>query len=263
MLKIGSTILQSRILLGTANYPSPQILLDAVKAAEAEVITVSLRRQNDNSANDFFNLLKQTHCQILPNTAGCFSAMEAVTLAQMAREIFQTNWIKLEVIGDEETLQPDPFELIKAAEILLHDGFEVLPYCTDELILCEKLVSLGCKILMPWAAPIGTGRGLLQIDNLKLLRRRFPTITLIIDAGIGKPSHAAAAMELGFDAVLLNTAVANAINPVKMAQAFAAAIRAGRDGFEAGLIPERQIAAPSSPVSGMPFRLPKILVGNE
>ena len=188
--------------------------------------------------------------RLLPNTAGCYRAAEAVTTAEMARELFATNWIKLELIGDEQTLCPNPFELVKAAEILVKRGFEVFPYCTDDLLVCQALVDCGCRILMPWAAPIGSGKGLLNPSALRLLRARFPEILLIVDAGIGKPSHAAQAMELGFDGVLLNAAVALAHDPVKMAAAFSHAVEAGSLAYQAGMIPESDYAVASTPWLG-------------
>ncbi len=254
MWHVGERILSSRLLLGTAQYPSPEILCDAIKAAQVEIITVSLRRQLSSGAkNTFWELLKSLSCHVLPNTAGCFSAKEAIVTAKMASELFQTNWIKLEVIGDDYTLQPNPFELITAAEELIKQGFEVWPYCTDDLIVCQRLVDCGCRVLMPWASPIGSGKGIINPYALRLLRERFPEITLIVDAGIGKPSDAAFAMELGFDAVLLNTAVALAGDPVAMAEAFANAVKAGRRGYEAGIMPAREMASASTPLIGKPF----------
>lgn len=244
--------LQSRLLIGSALYPSPQIMLDSIQASGADVVTVSLRRQQ-KGGEDFWQLLTSLKCQLLPNTAGCFSAKEAITTANMAREVFGTHWIKLEVIGDDYNLQPDPFALVEAARELVAQGFEVFPYCTDDLVVCEKLVEAGCKILMPWGAPIGTGRGLINPYALATLRQRLPNISLIVDAGLGLPSHASQAMELGFDAVLLNTAIANAVNPVTMAEAFRHACIAGRLGFESGAIPQRDAAKPSTPVVGTPF----------
>lgn len=246
---------QSRFLLGTALFPSPEIMQQSIGAAQTQLITTSLRRQapNQQGGESFWQLLKATNCDFLPNTAGCRSAKEAIELAKMARELFATNWIKLEVIGDEYTLQPDPFELVIAAKNLIDEGFAVLPYCTDDLVLCQKLLDVGCQVLMPWGAPIGTGRGLHNPYALQTLRERIPDIPLIIDAGIGAPSHAAFAMELGFDAVLLNTAVAEADNPVQMANAFKQAIEAGRQAFLAGTISARQTAKPSTPTLGMPF----------
>jgi thiazole synthase len=193
------------------------------------------------------------NCHLLPNTAGCHHADEAVNLAEMARELFQTNWIKLEVIGDDYNLQPDPFELVKAAAILVKNGFDVFPYCTDDLVVCQRLIDSGCKILMPWAAPIGSGKGIINPYALATLRARLPDITLIVDAGIGKPSQAAGVMEMGFDAVLLNTAVSAARDPVTMAAAFRDAINAGRAAYEAGLMPERNTAHPSTSLIDTPF----------
>ncbi len=255
VFQIGGQQLQSRLFLGTALYPSPAIMQQAIEASQAEVVTVSMRRQSpeQKSGDAFWQLIKATGCHLLPNTAGCHTVKEAVSLAQMSREMFETNWIKLEVIGDDYNLQPDPFGLLTATEKLLTLGFEVFPYCTDDLVLCQRLVDLGCKILMPWGAPIGTGRGLMNPYALQTLRERLPNIKLVVDAGIGKPSHATQAMELGYDAVLLNTAVAQAENPVVMAKAFALAVAAGRMGYEAGVIPERNLAKPSTPVVGMPF----------
>ncbi|MEE8058067.1 MAG: thiazole synthase [Pseudomonadales bacterium] len=255
MWQIADKTLNSRLLIGSALYPSPQIMIDAIKASGAEVVTVSLRRQASaaNGNNQFWDCLKELPLNLLPNTAGCHSVKEAITTAQMAREIFATHWIKLEVIGDEYTLQPDPFGLLEATKELLQQGFEVFPYCTDDLVLCEKLVAAGCRILMPWGAPIGTGKGLINPYALKNLRHRLPNINLIVDAGIGAPSHAAQAMELGYDAVLLNTAIAQSPDPVQMAQGFKHGVMAGRAAYEAGLMPERDLAQPSTPILGTPF----------
>jgi thiazole synthase len=171
----------------------------------------------------------------------------------MARELFDTPWVKLEVIANDDTLQPELFGLVEAASVLVADGFQVLPYTTEDLSAADRLVDAGCRVLMPWASPIGSARGLINRDGLKTLRAYFPDATLIIDAGIGAPSQAAEALELGYDAVLLNTAVAKAGDPVKMAEAFARAVEAGRLGFEAGLIEPRDMASPSTPVAGTPF----------
>lgn len=249
--------LGSRFLLGTAGYPSPQVLREAIAASGADVVTVGLKRQFVAGAGDngFIDIVRDSGARLLPNTAGCRSAREAVTLAQMARELLQTHWIKLEVVGDEHTLQPDPFELVQAAQQLVKDGFEVFPYCTDDLVTCQRLLDAGCRILMPWAAPIGSGQGLLNPWALRTLRARLPDVTLIVDAGIGAPSHAAQAMELGFDAVLLNSAVAHAHDPVGMAAAFRHAIEAGRLGHRCGLIEPQAMAVASTPVAGRPFDL--------
>lgn len=253
MFSVGNKNLSSRLLLGTAQYPSLETLRDAVIASKSNIITVSLRRQQQDTQNDFWDTLKTLSCELLPNTAGCHSAHDAIQTAEMARELFQTNWIKLEVIGDSYTLQPDPFELVNAARMLIERGFIVFPYCTEDLVVCQRLVDVGCRILMPWAAPIGTGKGLLNPYALSVLRDRFSGICLIIDAGIGKPSDAVKAMELGFDAVLLNTAVSNALDPVKMATAFRDAVIAGRNAYEAGCMSERETAHPSTSLIDTPF----------
>jgi len=245
----------SRLLLGTARFPSPHVMSEAVRASRAEVVTVSLRRETARTGTGqrFFDLIKELGVRVLPNTAGCRTPKEAVTTARMARELFGTDWVKLEVIGNDDTLQPDLFGLVEAAGVLSTDGFRVFPYTTEDLIAAERLIAAGCRVLMPWGAPIGTGRGLANRYALKSLRDYFPEVPLIIDAGIGAPSHAAEAMELGYDAVLLNTAVATAADPVRMARAFAGAIEAGRLGYEAGLMQMRDMAAPSTPVAGTPF----------
>ncbi|MBD3669002.1 MAG: thiazole synthase [Kangiella sp.] len=252
MLKIGNKKINSRLFVGTALYPSPQIMLDAIKKSGADVVTVSVRRQG-LGGETFWRQLQQLDCHWLPNTAGCHSAKEAITTAEMAREIFQTNWIKLEVIGDEYNLQPDPFQLLEATKELVKRGFEVFPYCTDDLVLCQRLLDAGCNILMPWGAPIGTGRGLSDPYALQTLRKRLPNVPMVIDAGLGLPSHATQAMEMGFDAVLLNTAIAQADNPVLMAEAFKDAVSAGRKAYQAGAMPQRDLAQPSTPVLGTPF----------
>ena len=254
MWSISSTQINSRLLLGTAQYPSPKILCEAIHSSKAEIITVSLRRQSPaQKKNYFWELIQSLSCHILPNTAGCYSVKEAVAIAQVARELFNTNWIKLEIIGDEYTLQPNPFILLEAAEVLIKKGFEVLPYCTEDLILCQRLIDVGCHILMPLASPIGSGRGVMNSYALSLLRERFPDTILIIDAGIGRPSHAVRVMEMGFDAVLLNSAVALSNDPVSMARAFAYAIKAGRVGYEAGMIEKRNIAKATTPLIDKPF----------
>lgn len=255
MWQLADKILSSRLLLGSAHYPSLQILKEAIITSKTNVITLSLRRQlaKDKASNEFFNVIKELNCHLLPNTAGCHRADEAVQVAEMARELFSTHWIKLEVIGDDYNLQPDSFELVKAASLLVQRGFEVFPYCTDDLVLCKRLIDCGCRILMPWAAPIGSGKGIINAYALETLRTRFPEVTLIVDAGIGKPSHAVCAMELGLDGILLNTAVALAKHPIQMAGAFRDAILAGRNGFEAGLMAERNIAHPSTSLIDTPF----------
>ncbi|WP_424987400.1 thiazole synthase [Microbulbifer sp. S227A] len=249
------TRLASGFMLGTAQYPSPAILADAFRRSAASVATVSLRRESgrDRQGQDFWQLIRDLDVHILPNTAGCHSVKEAVTTAHMAREVFDTKWIKLEVIGEEDTLQPDVFGLVEAARILSQDGFQVFPYTTEDLVVADRLLHAGCEVLMPWGAPIGSGLGLNNIFGLRAMRAHFPDVPLVIDAGLGLPSQAAAAMELGFDAVLLNTAVAKAGDPAAMAEAFALAIRAGQQAHAADPMEPRDMAAPSTPIIGKAF----------
>jgi thiazole synthase len=245
----------SRLLLGTSRYPSPKILENSISIARPAMITASLRRQganNDEINSEFWNILKKSNTPVLPNTAGCHSIQEVITIAQMAREVFQTNWIKLELIGDDYTLQPNTLDLVAAADRLIKDGFYVLPYTTEDLIVCQRLVDVGCQAIMPWAAPIGTGKGPINPYAMKLLRERLD-VPLIVDAGLGLPSHACQVMEWGYDAVLLNTAVALSTDPVQMAFAFKQAVEAGRLAFLSGTIPEQENAQPSTPVIGTPF----------
>lgn len=244
-----------RLLLGTAQYPSPDDLRGAVQASGAGIVTVSLRRESSagGSGDAFWRLIRELGVAVLPNTAGCSTVKQAVTTAQMAREVFGTSWLKLELIGDDATLQPDVFQLVEAARILCADGFEVFPYTTDDLVVGERLLAAGCRVLMPWAAPIGTGRGLNDPYALRLMRQHFPEVPLIVDAGLGAPSHAAAAMELGYDAVLINTAVARAGDPVAMARGFGLAVEAGRLAFRAQVMDPQELAAASTPQFGTPF----------
>ncbi|MDR6305441.1 thiazole synthase [Nitrobacter vulgaris] len=245
----------SRLLIGTALYPSPRIMQGAIRAAGSQIVTVSLRRETagGKTGDAFWSLIRELDVTVLPNTAGCKSVREAVTTAKLARELFDTSWIKLEVIADDDTLQPDVVGLVEAATVLIKDGFDVFPYCTEDLGVAMRLVEAGCKVVMPWAAPIGSAKGITNRDALKLLRERLPDITLVVDAGLGAPSHAALACELGYDAVLLNTAVAKAADPVVMAGAFKLAVEAGRSAHEAGLMEARDFASPSTPVVGTPF----------
>lgn len=255
MLKIADKTFSSRLIMGTALYPSPEIMAESIKAGGAELVTVALRRQNpaDKSGARFWELIKSLGVQVLPNTAGCKTVKEAVNIARMAREVFGTNLVKLEVIGDDYTLQPDTAQTVEAAKILIDEDFEVLPYTTEDLITAQKLVALGCKVVMPWGSYIGSGQGLINKFALKTLRSRLPDTTLIVDAGLGKPSEATHALEMGFDAVLVNSAIALARDPVAMAAAFAAGVRAGRAAFEAGLMIPREMASPSTPTIGTPF----------
>jgi thiazole synthase len=220
--------LGSRLLLGTARYPSPAVLERAIKASGAEVVTVSLRREGGSgrSGQSFWSFIQSLGLRVLPNTAGCHSVKES------------------------DTWQPVVFGLVEAARILSEDGFEVFPYTTEDLVVAERLVEAGCKVLMPWGAPIGSARGLNNVYGLRTLRAHFPNIPLVVDAGLGVPSHAAAAMELGYDAVLLNTAIAEAGDPVEMARAFALAVEAGRAAHLAQPMEPRDMAVPSTPVIG-------------
>ena len=259
---VGDITLTSRFLLGTAGYPSPQVLGQAIAASGSQIVTVGLKRQlaagGDNGFVDIIRAaLKTQGARLLPNTAGCTTAREAIQLAHMARELYDTNWVKLEVVGDEYTLQPDPVELVEAARQLSKDGFTVFPYCTDDLVTAKRLLDAGCPLLMPWGAPIGSGQGLVNPFALRLLRERLPGVVLIIDAGIGAPSHAAQAMEMGFDAVLLNSAVSQSPDPVRMAAAFGQAIEAGRSAYLAGVMAKQDFATATTPVTGNPF-----LIGN-
>ena len=253
-MDVYGTTLRNRLMLGTAQYPSPAVLESAFKASDAAVATVSLRRESSGGdGQNFWSLVQSLNVNLLPNTAGCHSAKEAITTAQMARELFNTTWIKLEVIGHTDTLQPDVFALVEAAEELCKQGFHVFPYCTEDLIVAEKLLAAGCEVLMPWGAPIGSGLGLNNPHGLTRMRNEFPETFLVVDAGIGVPSHAARAMELGFDAILLNTAVARAGDPSAMAGAFADAIRAGRSAYEADPIEAADVGRASTPVIGKAF----------
>jgi thiazole synthase len=255
MLEIYGTKFSSRMLLGTAGYASPDLLRQAVEASDAQIVTVSLRRESARAktGQGFWGLIEEMGRRVLPNTAGCRTAKEAVTTAQMARELFGTSWIKLEVIANDDTLQPEVFGLVEAAAELCADGFEVLPYTTEDLSVAERLAAVGCEVLMPWGSPIGSARGLANKTALQTLRAYFPETPRLVDAGLGAPSHAAEVMEMGYDAVLLNTAVAKADNPVTMARGFARAVEGGRLAFEAGIVEPRDMATPSTPVVGTPF----------
>ena len=249
------TELRSRLMLGTAQYPSPDVLADAVRASGTGLVTVSLRREGSSvqAGQSFWSLIRGLGVRVLPNTAGCHSVREAVTTAQMAREVFDPDWIKLEVIGETDTLTPDVFGLVEAARILTEDGFRVFPYTTDDLVVAERLLRAGCEVLMPWGSPIGSGRGLNNPWALRALRAHFPEVPLVVDAGIGLPSQAAAAMEMGYDAILLNSAVAQAGDPVAMARAFCLAIEAGQAARLADPMEPREMASPSTPVLGRAF----------
>lgn len=249
---IAGKTFQSRLLLGTSRYPSPHILAQALEASGTEMITVSIRRITLAGKQDTFlgmEALQRYH--LLPNTAGCFTARDAVLTAHLAREALNTNWVKVEVIGDEKTLMPDSVELLKACEELVREGFVVLPYSPDDPVVCRRLADLGCAAIMPLASPIGSGQGIRNPHALEMIRELLPTTPLIVDAGIGTASDAALAMELGYDGILLNTAVAEAMDPVGMATAMRLAVEAGRMAFRSGRIPKIKYAQASSPMDGL------------
>ncbi len=250
--RIADQTYQSRLLIGTAGYPSFQIMTEAIASSGAEIATVAMRRVRfaDTSEENLFAILREHGMTILPNTAGCFTAKDAILTAQLAREALETSLIKLEVIGDEQTLFPDVEQLISAAEQLVEDGFTVLPYCNDDPITCKKLEDIGCAAVMPLGAPIGSGMGIRNPYNIQIIRD-IVQIPLIIDAGVGTASDAAIAMELGCDGVLLNTAVAKSHRPVLMAEAMKKAVEAGRAAFMAGRIPRKLYATASSPIEGI------------
>ncbi|MCZ8186483.1 MAG: thiazole synthase [Beijerinckiaceae bacterium] len=252
MLTLLGEPLASRLFLGTARFPSLDLLSKTLITARPGMITVAVRRPTPGPvpARGFMDMLEVLATPLLPNTAGCHTVHEAVTTARLAREMFGTSRIKLEVIGSRRWLEPDGVGLVEAAEILVKEGFEVFPYMTEDLAIAERLLRAGCRVLMPWAAPIGSGRGLENRTGLLRLREAFPAVPMILDAGLGRPSHAAEAMELGFDAVLLNTAVAESGDPLRMALAFASAVEAGRLAFEAGLVATRHAARASTPDEG-------------
>ena len=248
-LKIAGKLFSARFLIGTSRYPNQQIMLGAIEASGAEIVTVAVRRVSlDGGGEGLFDLLGDRF-HLLPNTAGCFTARDAVVTAELAREALETNWIKLEVIGDEETLFPDVEQLLPAAAELVKKGFIVLPYCNDDPITCKKLEDIGCAAVMPLAAPIGSGMGIRNPYNLRIIREQC-SLPIIVDAGVGTASDAAVALELGCDGILLNTAVAGARDPVKMAHAMRLGIEAGRLAYEAGRIPRRLYATASTPTEG-------------
>ena len=241
----------SRLLIGTAKYPNHHVMLEAIEASGAEIVTVGIRRinLNDTSGESILGLLSRSSYTLLPNTAGCFTARDAIFTANLAREALETDLIKLEVIGDERTLLPDVGGLLEAAETLIKDGFTVLPYCNDDPVTCKKLEDIGSAAVMPLGAPIGSGMGIRNPYNLQIILDSL-TVPVVVDAGVGTASDAAVALEMGCDAVLLNTAVAGAKDPVRMATAMRKAVEAGRLAYEAGRIPKRLYASPSTSPEG-------------
>lgn len=252
LLTIADREFSSRLLIGSAGYPDPKTLEKCIQASGTEIVTVAIRRMNLDAKESSSLLchLDLSRLFLLPNTAGCYTAHEAILTAHLAREALNTNWIKLEVIGDEKTLFPDVTELLLAAEALVRDGFIVLPYCNDDPIVCQKLADLGCAAVMPLGAPIGSGMGIRNPYNLRIIRERI-NIPVIVDAGVGTASDAAIAMEIGVDALLINSAIAKACHPVLMAEAMALACRAGRNAYLAGRIPKKLYASASTSLEGM------------
>jgi len=240
----------SRLLIGSARYPNNQVMVDAIAASGSQIVTVAIRRIDLSGGGETVLDLLEGRYHILPNTAGCFTAKDAILTAQLSREMLETNWIKLEVIGDRDVLYPDVEQTVLAAEQLVKDGFTVLPYCTDDPIVCRRLVDAGCVGVMPLGSPIGSGMGILNPYNIEIIRAQT-SIPVIVDAGIGTASDAALAMELGCDGVLLASAVSRAHDPVRMAVAMRHAVEGGRHAFLAGRIPRKRHAEASSPESGV------------
>jgi thiazole synthase len=251
-LHIGDYSFDSRLLVGSSAYPNPQVMLDALEASGTELVTVAIRRVNVKSPapESHLDLIRRGGYTVLPNTAGCYTAREAVLVAQLAREALDTDLIKLEVIGDDETLMPDVEQLLKAAKELIDDDFTVLAYANDDPITCRKLADMGCAAVMPLGSPIGSGMGIVNPYNLRLIREVISDTPLLVDAGIGTASDATVAMELGYDGILLNTAIAEAQHPVAMARAMRLAVESGRLAHQAGRIPERIYAKASSSMKG-------------
>jgi len=251
-LVIAGRSFQSRLIVGTGKYPSNPVMVQAHEASGAEMITVAVRRVNisDRSRESLLDYIDTSRYTLLPNTAGCYTADEAVRTARLAREAGLSHWVKLEVIGDEKTLFPDNEALLDATRVLVKEGFVVLPYTTDDPVVCRKLEDAGAAAVMPLGAPIGSGLGIQNTNNIRIIRE-FARVPLIVDAGVGTASDAALAMELGADAVLMNTAIAGAQNPVAMAEAMKLAVRAGRLAYSSGRIARRMYANASSPVEGL------------
>jgi thiazole synthase len=248
---IAGRTMRSRLLLGTGGFPSLELLSAAIAAAGSELVTVALRRIDPQARGSLVDVLAEAGVELLPNTAGCYTARDAVLTAKLAREAFATNWIKLEVIGDEDTLLPDAPELLRAAEELVDEGFVVLPYTSDDPVLARRLQDIGCAAVMPLGSPIGSGMGIRNPYNIALIREAVE-VPVVLDAGVGTASDAALAMELGCDAVMAASAVARAQDPVRMARAMRAAVQAGRLARGAGRIPRRLYATASTPDEGLP-----------
>lgn len=250
VFELAGTSFNSRLIIGTGKYRSHEEMRAAHSASEAEMVTVAVNRVPlDRKTESFLDHL-DPKMRILPNTAGCYDADHAVRTARLAREALETDWIKLEVIGDPVTLLPDNEQTLEAARVLVKEEFIVLPYFTDDLIMAKKLLDIGCPAVMPLAAPIGSGMGVQNPSNLRIMREQLPDATIIVDAGVGVPSDAAVAMELGADAILMNTAIAEAGDPERMATAMKLAVEAGRLAYLSGRMPKRLYASASSPIQG-------------
>jgi thiazole synthase len=247
---IAGTALRSRLFIGTAGYPNQQVMLDSLEASGAELVTMSIRRISLDSYSGSLVDVLSPRCRLLPNTSGCVTARDAILTAELAREALNTNWVKLELIGDRETLYPDVEQLVPAADELVRKGFVVLPYCNDDPVTCQKLADVGCAAVMPLGSLIGSGRGLANPAAIELICTRS-TVPVVLDAGIGTASDAALAMELGCDAVLVNTAIAKSHDPLRMAAAMKVGVEGGRLARLAGRIPKRSMAEPSSPQLGL------------
>ncbi|MDO8187011.1 thiazole synthase [Conexibacter sp. JD483] len=250
-LTIAGRAFRSRLLLGTGGFQSLEAMAEAIKVSGSELVTVALRRIDPGAAGSIMDVIADAGVEVLPNTAGCYTARDAVTTARLAREAFETNWVKLEVIGDDRTLLPDAIELVEAAEILVDDGFVVLPYTTDDPILARRLEDVGCAAVMPLGSPIGSGMGINNPYNIAIIRERTQ-LPVVLDAGVGTASDAALAMELGCDAVLCASAISRAHDPRAMSLAIKAAVEAGRLARVAGRIPRRLHAEASTPDAGLP-----------
>jgi thiazole synthase len=261
-LAIAGRIWRSRLILGTGGFRSLEIMKEAIEASGTEIVTVALRRVDPAARGSVIDVVEETGCFLLPNTAGCYTARDAVLTARLAREAFATDWVKLEVIGDDRTLFPDATELLTAAETLVGEGFVVLPYANDDPILNRRLEEVGCPAVMPLGAPIGSGMGIRNPHNIAMIVEQAK-VPVICDAGVGTASDAAIAMELGCDGVLMASAVARAEDPVKMAHAMRRAIEAGRLAYEAGRIPRRTYARASTPTSGLAELGPRPTVAGE
>lgn len=251
-LVIAGRTFRSRLIVGTGRYPSHQIMAGAHRASGADMVTVAVRRVNltDKTQESLIDYIDQSQIFILPNTAGCYTAEEAVRTARLGREVGLSNWVKLEVIGDEHTLYPDNVGLLDATRILVAEGFVVLPYTNDDPVICRKLEEAGAAAVMPLGAPIGSGLGIQNPNNIRIIKAQA-RVPVLVDAGVGTASDAAIAMELGVDGVLMNSAIAGAADPVAMAAAMKLAVEAGRMAFLAGRIPRRDYAVPSSPTEGL------------